>query len=229
MKNIKKGFTIMEVIVIVVLVGLGLITVIQALGNSNTYLQKTRQKIIAINLAREGLEQVINIRNTNRQKRAGDKETTRLKLNPSIDEGGDGLNNDFWFGSGNYIILTTTISGQQYFYASGINEDLNTDLGINNSGNLQYSLCETGGVWKACPGELPQSNEGNFFRQIKGLGVFKKESTQIGGELINCPTGGDSNCSTPSAKEFRFCSIVEYIGNGVGKVELCSVLTNFEK
>lgn len=229
MKNIKKWFTIMEVIVIVVLVWLWLITVIQALWNSNTYLQKTRQKIIAINLAREWLEQVINIRNTNRQKRAWDKETTRLKLNPSIDEWWDWLNNDFWFGSGNYIILTTTISGQQYFYASGINEDLNTDLWINNSGNLQYSLCETWWVWKACPGELPQSNEWNFFRQIKWLWVFKKESTQIGGELINCPTGWDSNCSTPSAKEFRFCSIVEYIWNWVWKVELCSVLTNFEK
>lgn len=42
---------------------------------------------------------MINIRNTNRQKRAGEKEITRLKQNPAIDEGSDGLNNDRWLGS----------------------------------------------------------------------------------------------------------------------------------
>ncbi|AHB41788.1 hypothetical protein P148_SR1C00001G1008 [candidate division SR1 bacterium RAAC1_SR1_1] len=215
--------------VIVVLIGLGLITVIEALKNSNTYLQKTRQKIIAINLAREGMEQMINIRNTNRQKRAGEKEETRLKLNPSIDESSDGLQNDLWFGSGNYIILTTTMDNQQYFYASGVNQPLIIDNGIGNTGNLKYSLCETGGKRSGCPGQIPQSTEGYFFRKIEGKGLFKKESSTTGGEPINCPTGEDTNCSTSSAKEFRFCSIVEYIGNGVGKVELCSVLTNFEK
>lgn len=224
-----KWFTIMEVIVIVVLIWLWLITVIQALWNSNTYLQKTRQKIIAINLAREWVEQMINIRNTNRQKRAWDKELTRLKINPSIDEWSPLLGNDPWFGSGNYIILTTIISGQQYFYASGVNQPLTIQLWTSNSGNLQYSLCETWWVWKACPGQIPKSNEWNFFRQIKWLWVFKKESTQVGGEPINCPTGWDTDCSSPSAKEFRFCSIVEYVWNGMGKVELCSVLTNFEK
>lgn len=215
--------------VIVVLISLWLITVIEALKNSNTYLQKTRQKIIAINLAREGVEQTINIRNTNRQKRAWDKETTRLKLNPSIDEWSVWLSNDPWFGSGNYIILTTTIDDQQYFYASGIQQDLIIEDWTSNTWNLQYSLCETWWMWSACPGELPQSNEWYFFRQIKWFWVFKKESTEIGGEYIDCPTGWHTECSTPSAKEFRFCSIVEYIWNGIGKVELCSVLTNFEK
>lgn len=230
MKKKKTGFTLLEVMVIVVLIGLWLITVIEALKNSNTYLQKTRQKIIAINLAREGVEQMINIRNTNRQKRAGEKEITRLKRNPSIDESPTGLSNDSWFGSGNYIILTTTLNDQQYFYGSGINQAFIIGSGTSSSGNLQYALCESGGVWKACPWQIPQSKEWYFFRRIEGKWVFKKESSTTGGEPLLCPTGwASTDCSTPSAKEFRFCSIVEYIGNGVGKVELCSVLTNFEK
>lgn len=219
----------MEVLVIVVLISIWLITALEALKNSNTYLQNTRQKIIAINLAREWVEQMINIRNTNRQKRAGEKETTRLKLNPSADVGSVWLNNDPWFGSGNYIILTTTISGQQYFYASGINQNLVIEQWISNTWNLQYSLCETWWIRSACPWEIPQSSEWDFFKQIKWLWVFKKESTQVGGESINCPDGSDPECASPSAKEFRFCSIVEYIWSSVWKVELCSVLTNFEK
>lgn len=86
---------------------------------------------------------MINIRNTNRQKRAGEKEETRLKLNPSIDEGSVGLQNDSWFGSGYYIILTTTMNDQQYFYGSGVNQPLIIDNGIGDTGNLKYSLCET--------------------------------------------------------------------------------------
>lgn len=82
----KKGFTIIEIIIVVLLISGGLLTVVDALKNSSIYLQKTRQKIIAINLAREGMEQVMNIRNTNRQKRAGQKEQTRLKTNPFVDE-----------------------------------------------------------------------------------------------------------------------------------------------
>lgn len=218
-----------EIMIIVVIIWLWLITVIDALKNSNTYLQKTRQKIIAINLAREGIEQVINIRNTNRQKRAWEKELTRLKLNPSIDEGGNWLSNDSWFSSGNYIILTTNMDGQQYFYASGKTQDLIIDQWIGNTWNLQYSLCETGWSRSACPGSIPQSTEWYFFRKIKWYWVFNKESTITGGEYLNCPTGWDTNCSTSSAKEFRFCSIVEYIGISAWKVELCSVLTNFEK
>ena len=223
----KKWFTLIEIIIIVVLIGLWLITVIEALKNSTTYLQKTRQRIIAVNLAREGLEQMINIRNTNRQKRAGQKEQTRLKCNPSIDEGGDWLSWDVRFWAWNYIILTTTNSGQQYFYGSGINKDLVIKNGIGDLGNLQYSLCETGWVWKACPGQIPESKEWYFFRKIAGLWVFKKESTTVGGTLLTCPNWWV--CWDDSAKEFRFCSIVEYIGNSNGKVELCSVLTNFEK
>ncbi len=215
--------------VIVVIIALWLIVVLDALKNSNTYLQKTRQKIVAINLAREWVEQVINIRNTNRQKRAGDKEKSWLKLNPSVDEWNDWLENDPWFGSGYYIILTTTMSGQQYFYAKSLNHDLLVDEWLNNSGNLEYSLCEKDWKRSACPGEVPQSSEWYFFRKIEWKWLFQKDSSNQGGEQINCPNGSDSQCSDDSAKEFRFCSIVEYFWITAGKVELCTILTNYEK
>jgi len=214
---------------VVVLIWLWLITVIDALQNSNNYLQKTKQKIIAINLAREWVEQMINIRNTNRQKRAWDKEISWLKTNPSINENPDLLSNDPRFGSWNYIILTTTIDDQQYFYASVINQDLIIQSWTSETWNLQYSLCETWWIWKACPWEFPQSNEWYYFRRIEWKWLFAKESTITGGEPLNCPTGWDYNCSNSSAKEFRFCSIVEYIWNWIWKVELCSVLTNFKE
>jgi Tfp pilus assembly protein PilV len=63
-----------EILIIVAVISVGIMTLLTALRSSNTYVQKTRQKIIAINLAREGMEQVYNIRDTNWQRREGKKE-----------------------------------------------------------------------------------------------------------------------------------------------------------
>lgn len=225
----KKGFTIIEIIIVVLLISGGLLTVVDALKNSSIYLQKTRQKIIAINLAREGMEQVMNIRNTNRQKRAGQKEQTRLKTNPFVDEWPAWLENDPRFGSGNYIMLSNTTGWQQYFYASGISNNLDITLGYSDTGNRQYSLCESGGIWRPCPGLQPVSKEWYYFRRIQWYWTFQKETTTPGGIYLNCLNGSSSPCGDNTAKEFRFCSVVEYIGNSLGKVELCSVITNFKE
>jgi Tfp pilus assembly protein PilE len=53
MNQKKIGFTLVEVIIIIAVVSIGIMTVIVALNNGNKYLQKSREKIIAINLARE--------------------------------------------------------------------------------------------------------------------------------------------------------------------------------
>jgi hypothetical protein len=217
--------------VVVVFTAIWLITVLVAVRDSGTFIQKIRKKIIAVNLAREGMEQMINIRNTNRQRYAWEKGVTRLKVNPGVNENTSSLTDDRWFLTGNYIILTNTYDGQQFFYASGINPasgNLQFDITkwTNYTGNLLYSLCESGGAWKACPGQKPKSKEGFFFRRIVGKGLYKKDVATPWGIFLNCPNGAGS-CGDESAKEYRFCSIVEY--DGPGKVELCSVLTNFKE
>ena len=100
-----------EVIIIVAIVSVGIATVIYGLNSANRYLQKSREKIIAINLAREGMEAMINIRDSNRRKNAGKKEESWLKVNP--------INNTTtWFSTGIYILLKQSTGGQESFFAS---------------------------------------------------------------------------------------------------------------
>jgi len=90
-RNQKKyGFTILEVLLMAIVIGVSLSAIIVSLNNGMSFMQKTREKTIAINLAREGIEAMYQIRDTNRYRRAGKKEGCRLKKNPLVDEGGNG-------------------------------------------------------------------------------------------------------------------------------------------
>jgi len=227
MNHKKKGFTLVEVVLIIVIVSIGMMTVITALSSGNKYLQRSREKIIAINLAREWVEQMINIRDSNWKKNAGRKEETRLRKNPI-------QNIDSRFASGSYIIQTEISGGQQYFYGTWPFVDFDSNQGMS-ANNLKYSLCQTSTGWQACPGNQPTSVEGKFFRSIHGVWLYKKYTTTTGWDLLNCisstntSVGVSTECKDTSAKEYRFCVTVDYIENIVGKVELCSVITNFKK
>jgi len=82
----RAGFTIIEVLLMIIIIGVSLSAIIVSLNNGMTFMQKTREKTIAINLAREGIEAMYQIRDTNRYRRAGQKESCRLKTNPLVDE-----------------------------------------------------------------------------------------------------------------------------------------------
>ena len=75
-----------EILVIVVVISVGLLSVLVVLTNGMRYVQKTRQKVVAINIAREGMEAIYQIRDTNRTRWAGVKDGCRLKINPLVDE-----------------------------------------------------------------------------------------------------------------------------------------------
>ena len=71
-----------EILLIIFLLSVGMTALIVAVNFGTGFVQKTRQKIIAVNLAREGMEQVMQIRDSNRNIWAGQKESCRLKLDP---------------------------------------------------------------------------------------------------------------------------------------------------
>jgi len=171
MNHKKKGFTLVEVVLVVVIVSVGIITIVTALSSGNKYLQRSREKIIAINLAREGIEQIINIRDSNWKKNAGRKEETRLRMNPMVDI-------DSWFSSGTYIIQTQITGGQQYFYGTWSFTGFDVTKWTSGT-NLQFSLCQTTTGWQACPWSQPISTEGKFFRSIHGIWLYKKIQIQM--------------------------------------------------
>jgi type II secretory pathway pseudopilin PulG len=223
----KKGFTLWEILVIIVVISVGLMAIISLLTYGLNYVQKSRQRIIAINLAREGIESIYQIRDTNRLRRAGRKEQCRLKTHPLLDNNNDGCSNDSWIQSGSYILDAHELSGQNYLSLSWAAMWLNVGNGID-TWDLAYSLCLSGGLRIACPGTVSVTTEGRYFREIRWYGLFSKDTTITGWQYINCTSGVDYLvCWSSSAKEFRFCSKVIYLWYGTGEVELCGLMTNF--
>lgn len=222
------GFTLWEILLIIVVISIGLLAIVSLLTYGINFVQKSREKVIAINLAREWIEAVYQIRDTNRQRRAGRKDQCRLKADPLVDESAAGCEDDLRMISGSYILEKNTVSGQEYFLLTGYTTDV-LDLGWGiDTWALRYALCRSGGLRTACPGYDFTSAEWRYFREIRGYGLFAKDVTQTGGQEILCDSGMDLFiCGSPSAKEFRFCSKVIYVWYGTWEVELCGAITNF--
>lgn len=83
-----------EILLILVVISTALITIIASVSRTVRYVSEMRQRTIAMNLAKEGIESIYNIRNTNRRKRSANKDQCWLKNNPRTDEGNPGCEND---------------------------------------------------------------------------------------------------------------------------------------
>jgi len=231
----KRAFTLVEMVIIVFLLSVGLAGVISALQKWLSFIQQTREQVLAINLAREGIEQLFVVRDSNRRSWAGKKEACWLKIDPlSLQEGNPVIcDDDAWMQSGNYILLTWVIGGQQYFVLSGGNLPILDPMDGLDSLEFVYALCIVDGYWTACPGFTGTTTQGRYFRQIQGKWLFRKDVAVLGWEQIFCDNGADiddgfgDECADDRAKEFRFCSRVAYVGQTRGVVELCSVVTNY--
>lgn len=223
-----KGFTIREILVIIVIISIGLLSVVIVLTNGMKYIQKTRQKVVALNLAREWMEAIYQMRDTNRTRRAGVKDMCRLKINPLVDEDpAIRCADDQWMMSGTYVLQRLALSWQEYFALTGIFSPLNIGDGVH-ANDLLFSLCQTDGRRESCLGEESTTSEGKYFRQIQGLGLYLKDTTDKWWTEIVCSSWMNIACANDRAKEFRFCSKVAYIGENTGQVELCGVITNFK-
>lgn len=225
---LKKGFTIREILVIIVVISVGLLSVVVVLTNGMKYVQKTRQKVVALNLAREWMEAIYQIRDTNRTRWAGVKDWCRLKINPLVDEWIARCNDDAWFTIGSYVLERLYTWGQEYFALTG---PMSTWINLSNgldSDDYNFSLCQESGYWNSHIWTWCISSEGQYFREIEWLWLYLKDSSTSWWDLISCTWWTASWCWTSSAKEFRFCSKVVYIGDSTGEVKLCGVITNFK-
>lgn len=73
-----------------------LITIIMGVTRSVRYVSEMKQRTIALNLAKEGVEAMYNIRDTNWRRRSASRDACWLKADPMVDEGNDGCENDQW-------------------------------------------------------------------------------------------------------------------------------------
>lgn len=224
--NSLRWFTLIEIVFVVVLIAVWLMSIITAMdyGLKNVWI--ARQRVIAINLAREWIESVYQIRDTNRLSWSSQKDECWLKINPLSD---DDCNQDSWMQSGYYALNTFVSWGQQFFYLTWWDW---TPLDLSdwiNTGDMKYSMCENDWTWLACTG-TSYDWQTRYFRQIQGLWLFLKNSDTVGWDYIDCEKWAETafNCSGNDAKEFRFCSKVSYIGETNWDIELCGLMTNFK-
>jgi len=220
---------LVEIIIVVMVLSVWVVSAIAFVTNWLNFTKITRQKVIAINFAREGIESVYQIRDTNRQRWQWKKDQCWLKTNPLVDDGSVWCENDTWMWSWNYTIVEVW-STSKYFVLSWVNWgwfDLSKWMSWNN---ISYRLCFSSGYWKACPWADRNewfSSEGIFLRQITGKWVFLKNTNTAGWDYIPCTDWTTNQCGSNTAKEYRFCSRVWYMGGTQGEIEICSLMTNF--
>lgn len=246
MKKIHVWFTLIELLVGLLFIALWLLTIIWLMRASIAYTDKTRQETLAINLAREGMETVYTIRNTNRLRRSGKKDENRLCANPSVESDSTQTSCWAWMQSGTSYIMRTISAEQQYIALNPISgQQLNNADGEDNSFALRYYKPAAQNVigWYHSQWFTGSNNEGKFFREIRGLWLYQKDSNIVWWNPITCTQWtntytavtingtpvSNQPCSDSRPKEFRFCSKVEYQKQMKWKVELCGVLTNYEE
>lgn len=89
----KKGFTLVEILIVIFVISTALILIIRGISESHRYISETAQKTIALNLAKEGIEAVYNLRNSNWRKRSDKKNYCWLSVGEECSEHSQQLTN----------------------------------------------------------------------------------------------------------------------------------------
>lgn len=76
----KRGFTLIEVLIVIFVFATGVMIVVQGVNKTTGYISEMTQRTIAMNLAKEGIEAMYNIRNTNWRKRSSEKDKCWLAM-----------------------------------------------------------------------------------------------------------------------------------------------------
>lgn len=228
-KRFSRWFTLSEILIAILIIAVWLSGVIFAINQSLRYVEQLKRRTFAMNLAKEWIEDVYQIRNTNRKMRPDKKDQCWLKQDPM----GTNCETEPWMNTWYYRIFYTW-SSNLYWYLRWWNTDgLNLDDGIQ-TGDLDFAICRNAQwMFVSCPG-IDSTQSIKFFRVIEGKGVFlKNPSNVVWWTQIDCPDGTSVDpgtsivCGSGDAKEYRFCSRVTYIWSQNGDVEFCWIMTNF--
>ena len=217
----RRAFTLLEIIVAIAVISVALSTAVYVLNNSTQFLQTTEIKIRNINLAREGIEAIFQIRDTNRMRRSSNINECWLKIDPLVDNDPNGCSNDPWMSSGYYILEQTKQNQTQYFKLTPILSPIDYTNGIQEDESI-VNLCEDKDGRYAC-----NDTWANTRRIVEINNLYKK----IWNEVLNCQNGQSVSgvlCGQNDAKELQFCVHVGDRRNDSIQT-LCSIITNFQQ
>jgi len=228
-KTNPKWFTIMEILISISILSIWFAGIFVMMQNSIQVTQQIQTKTLAINLTREAVEIVHNIRDTNRTKRVWNPESCRLKTDPLVDSDNDGCQNDSRISSWRYIIQEKNMINQQYFALEKVEipwlasqEDAITSIPFTQ-------LCQNG-TWRSACQETGTSIV--ITRAVQIIGLYHKDTTTPWWDPISCENG-ESDIQIPcwwsQPKELRFCAHTYIVADKSTHIQLCSMLTNFKQ
>lgn len=238
-----------EIVLILTIISTALITIISGVSRTTRYISEMRQRVVALNLAKEWIEAIYNIRDTNWRKWSAHKDACWLKLNPIVDEGGDGCENDAWMSRWHWVLVTT--DGLRYYldrqipyrdqewWTYGVwypeiysqmernHQDKDSDVRymLHNINGNRISEQEFNNLSEE-EKLLENPSGGNFYRVIRIQGLYPKSENAESTSLYWC-NKWDVTCGNSDPKELRFCSTVIYTHPYQGMVNVCSIMTNF--
>lgn len=212
-KNKKRWFTMVETILSLTIFAIAVSWIILAMNRSYLFINKIKNQIMATNLAREWVEMMYNLRDSNWRKNSGQKDLYRNNAGGSNNEViGDWLYTIWVVSNENdkSIILKSLNDNDCYtddWYKKCIN-----DIKVEFTWKYKYRDVDSEKVKEWEIEDL--MNWVEFFRIVK---VFRTTTKRDKCTDAECP------------KELQFCVKVFYRDVSQGAVELCSIMTNFEK
>ena len=236
LKTKKNAFTLAETIIVCTIFAIMVVWIILWINRAFLFMNNTRVLVRATNFAREWVEMVYNIRDTNWRKCSGDRDKTRLYT------GGLKDCKDIWtsdtFKKWIYLIKEAPSWDDTYVYAEYLtwNTDFydKMDVFFDNDSDRNRSKIEftwsysyySGGTiatWKL--EDLLGWSGIEFYRILRVYGIYCKNNSEPNQVVDSNHCDNDSD-----PKEMRFCVKVFYEFNGWHHAsELCSIMTNFMK
>lgn len=227
----KNAFTLAETIIVCTIFALMVVWIILWINRAFVFMNNTRVLVRATNFAREWVEMVYNLRDTNRRKHSGVKDehwmdagTWNLTLKPWIYVIKEWITwtNDIYIYAESLTWNFDDFYSLEWFFADG-NQSYRDGSKIIFTWEYSYYSGSTNAIatWKL--GDLLGWSSVEFYRVLRVYGIFKKNVDEPNKEITS-----PSNLTDSDPKELRFCVKVFYEFNGWHHAsELCSIMTNF--
>ena len=241
--NLKKSkiwwFTLVEVILVCSVFAIFVSWIILWINRAFTFMNNTRLSVRATNFAREWVEMMYNIRDTNRRKCSWKRDNAWLYI-------GTGsttytteceYDDDKLFSEWIYILSEGITGDNKYIYASGLSiddydifyssewffdshfDDIRDSTKLTFTWTYKYLSWDTIETWEIS--ELLWEWV-NFYRIVRVYGIYKKNDSDP-----DIPAGENEKKKWYPA-EMRFCVKVFYESNWAKhESELCSIIKNF--
>ena len=134
----QKAFTLVETVIVLTMFSTVIILILTAVNKYKTYLAQSRLQTIALNLTREGVEEMYQWRDTNWMKNSADKDNKIFCLDPfnCSDYSANHITT-----TGFYILKeNTNTGGVKYFMLSGMNNTVGAKMYNDISAYMDENL-----------------------------------------------------------------------------------------